>query len=109
MPKLIGAVTAADIQRVARTYLAPDKLTVGWMVPGNSVATQPGAAAPRPAADRLGAAPETGPASQPHLRRLSKGLPAIVQANPLSKTATVELLLRASDPETAPGLGKPVR
>src|SRR6185369_3357479 len=31
MPRPIAAVTAADVQRVAHTYLTPDKLTVGWM------------------------------------------------------------------------------
>ena len=95
MPRLVGAVTAADIQRVAGIYLAPDKLTVGWMVPGKPQTMRVGAAAPRAAADRPGAASDTPPAGQPQLRRLSGGLPAIVQANPLSKTATVELLLSA--------------
>jgi hypothetical protein len=114
MPKLIEDVTASDLQRVARTYLTPDKLTVGWMVPGKSLAAPVGAAAPRLAADRPGSAPDAGRASPPQLRRLSSGLPAIVQSNPLSKTATVELLLSApaeagAHPAELPGLDAVVR
>lgn len=32
-PEAIKAVTAKDVQRVARTYLVPDQSTVGWVVP----------------------------------------------------------------------------
>ncbi|HEX5504884.1 MAG TPA: pitrilysin family protein [Thermomicrobiales bacterium] len=33
-PARLGAVTAADVRRVARAYLAPENRTVGWFVPG---------------------------------------------------------------------------
>ena len=62
LPRPIAAVIAADMQRVARTYLVPDKLTVGWMVPGKRHRRAVGQGSPRPAADRPGAAPTTGPA-----------------------------------------------
>jgi predicted Zn-dependent peptidase len=109
MPRPIAAVTAADIQRVARTYLVREKLTVGWMVPGNSPEVSAGVGQPRAAADRPGTAPATGKAGQPQLRRLPRGLPAIVQTNPLSDTVTVEILLSApveggAHPTDLPGL-----
>jgi len=95
MPRTIAAVTAADVQRIARTYLAPEKLTVGWMVPGHLASALAGDGNPKAAADRPGMAPPGPRAGQPQLRRLPGGLPAIIQSNPLSNTATVELLLSA--------------
>jgi predicted Zn-dependent peptidase len=114
MPRRVAGVTAADIQRVARTYLVPDKLTVGWMVPGESPGAPTGVGNPRAAADRPGAAPDASRAGQPQLRHLSGGLPAIVQTNPLSNTATVELLLSApvqdgAHPVDLPGLDAVIR
>lgn len=114
MPKSVAAVTAADVQRVARAYLAPNEMTVGWMVPRGSAASRPGVGNPEPAADRAGAPPPDAAASQPQLRKLSGGLPAIVQSNPLSDTVTVELLLSApaaggSHPDDLPGLDAVVR
>ncbi len=93
MPGLIAAVTAADVRRVARAYLIPAKVTVGWMKPGEPAEANTAAGNPRPAGDRPGATPAAAPAGQPQLRHLSGGLAAIVQPNPLSDTATVELLL----------------
>jgi len=114
MPRHVAAVTPADIQRVARTFLAPEKLTVGWMVPGSSPGARAGIGVPRAAADRPGAAPPAGHAGQPQLRHLSGGLPAIIQTNPLSNTATVELLLSApveggAHPTNLPGLDAIIR
>ena len=114
MPQRIEAVTAADIQRVARTYLAPQRLTVGWMIPGTSPPARAGAGSPRQAKDRTGRMGPDIQAGQPQLRRLSGGLPAIVQASPLSDTVTVELLLSAPveggmQPEEFAGLGAIIR
>jgi predicted Zn-dependent peptidase len=95
LPRHIAAVTPEDIERVARTYLVPERLTVGWMIPGDPPATTATPGKPRFAADRAGAASQTPPAGNPQLRELSGGLPAIVQTNRLSDTATVELLLSA--------------
>jgi predicted Zn-dependent peptidase len=114
LPRSVAAVSAADIQRAARTYFVPNRLTVGWMVPGKAPGTQIGNGNPRPAADQPGTPPPTGPAPTPQLRHLSGGLPAIVQPNPLSNTVTVELLLSApsaggAHPEELPGLDAIVR
>ncbi|HEY7006624.1 MAG TPA: insulinase family protein [Sphingomicrobium sp.] len=114
MPQRIMAVTAADVQRVARTYLRPDSSTIGWMMPGPTPAARPGGGNPQPAKDRAGAAPVDGAAGEPQLRRLSGGLPAIVQSNPLSERATVELLFSGpvedgTHPEGLPGLDAVIR
>ena len=114
MPRHVSAVTAADIQRVARAYLDPNRLTIGWMVPGKPAAPLATGGKPTPAGDRPGAAPVTGPASEPQIQHLSGGLPAIVKSNPLSDTVTVELLLSSSlrdgdHPKDLPGLDAIIR
>jgi predicted Zn-dependent peptidase len=114
MPQRIAALTAADVQRVARTYLRMNQSTVGWMVPGASPSARAGTANPKQAADRPGTPLTPGAAGEPQLRRLSRGLPAIVQTNPLSDTATVELLLTSPvqegiQPADLPGLDAVVR
>lgn len=114
MPQRIGAITPAEVQRVARTYLRTDQSTVGWMLPGAVPAARRGPIDAKQAADRPGSSPAGGPAPPPQLRRLSNGMPAIVQINPLSDTATVELLLTGAveggmHPQEFPGLDAVVR
>jgi predicted Zn-dependent peptidase len=114
MSHRIGAVTAADLERVARTYLRMDQSTVGWMVPGAMRSHRAGYAQSRQAADRPGTSPTKGAAEGPQLHRLSSGLPAIVQANPLSDAAAVELLVtgpveEGMHPLELPGLDAIVR
>ena len=110
MNRHVQSVTAADLQRMARAYLAPDRLTVGWMTPGNLPAESLGAGYPKPAADRSGTPAASETTTPPELRRLSGGLPAIVQSSPLSDTVTVELVLDipvkdGERPSDLPGLG----
>lgn len=114
MPRHIAGVSARDVQRVARTYLTPSRLTVGWMVPGKVPTERLGIGNPHNAADRAGTPPTTGAVRPPQFRRLSGGLPAIVQGNPLSNTVTVELLLSAPSaggarPEDLAGLDAVIR
>lgn len=114
MPNSIALVTAADVQRIARTYLRADSSTVGWMVPGTSSDALPGGGDPRLAADRPGAAAIGSAATGPRLRALSAGLPAIVQTNPMSHTVTAELLVRGqalggAGPKDLPGFDAIVR
>ena len=92
MPHRISAVTGADVQRVASSYLVPDKSTIGWMAPGKPAGEIRGDGNPRPAADRPGTPPVSEPLGQPQLRHLSGGLPAIVRRNAASPTVTVEIL-----------------
>ena len=58
----INAVTAADVKRVAASYLVPDQATVGWFVPTPNAAANPGAAV---AAAAKVAPPATIPHSAP--------------------------------------------
>ncbi len=109
MAARVDAVTAADVERVARAYLAPDQLTAGWMIPGNAPGKAQGAGNPKSATERTGAKAFSAPAAQPQLRRLSNGLPAIVQTSALSDTVTVELLMSGPTsggihPDELPGL-----
>ena len=114
MPKLVAGVTAKEVQRVASSYLDPGNRTVGWMGPGESAASLKIPGEPQAAADRPGAPPTGGPGGLPQFRKLSGGLPAIVQSNPLSDTVTVELLLSGpvaggTHPDELPGLDAMVR
>ena len=74
----IKAVTAADVKRVAATYLLPEHATVGWFVPGDAV----------PAAIASNAAPlvghsATGEAAAP---------PAVRAAGSFAKRTTRKVL-----------------
>ena len=114
MPKQVAAVSAADIQRIARTYLTEGRRTTGWMMPGKPSPAPAASGKPRGAADRAGTTSTNVPFGEPQLRRLSGGLPAVVQQSGLSDTATVELLLSApsrggTSPEDLPGLDAIVR
>ena len=96
----LAAVTPQDILRLARTYLAPTQRTVGWYEPGDRiVAPRPGIGDPKSSLDRpLGTAAQVHMVG-PQLRRLSGGMPAIVQSSPLSPTVTVEVALSAPGEE----------
>lgn len=111
LPGRVASVSAQDVERVAREYLDPRRLTVGWYVPG-APPTQAtlGQGDPRPAAVRAPVPSNDRPVPAPVTGRLAAGLPGIVQRSPLSPTVTVELLLSApAEGEGAPdglaGLG----
>ena len=96
LPARVEAVTASDVERAVRLYLTPQQRTVAWIVPGTrNAAAALGAAQAVPASNRAGAPPRSPPAPEPTLRTLAGGLPVIVQPNPLSPTATVQLLMSA--------------
>ena len=96
LPRKVGAVTGGDIQRVASLYFTPQQRTVAWMVPGERNAARAlGVAGARPAADRAGKRPASGPAPAATLQRLASGLPLIIQPSPLSQTVAVQLLMAA--------------
>ena len=115
LPARIAAVRAGMVSQVAEEYFEPEFRTVGWYVPGALPSrTRVGQSLPAPAALRAGARASAAKAPEPQLRRLTGGLPAIVEASPLSPTVTVELLLSApvkgeEPPQDLPGLGRVVR
>jgi len=63
------AVTADDVQRVAKTYLVPDHATVGWFVPASAAGGETPEAKAAPAAK---SAPTTKPAPKPKSATRSK-------------------------------------
>lgn len=96
LPASIAAVTAADVHRVARAYLDPQRLTIGWYIPGASDAPLGlSVGAPQPALPRAATPPQTAASAAPQLRRLAGGLPAIVRASPLSPTVSITLVTAA--------------
>lgn len=113
LPARVGQVTAADVQRVAREYLRPDRRTIGWYLPQRlapEVASAPIPRSPERAVDAgVPAPPDHEPVPAPVVRALSGGLPAIVQCSDLSSSVQVQLVLRGTG-LTAPDLeaGSPV-
>ncbi|MGZ5448090.1 MAG: M16 family metallopeptidase [Thermoanaerobaculia bacterium] len=64
----IKAVTAADVKRVAASYLVPQRATVGWFIPGDKPPVIPSVA--RDLGGR-GATPEVPAAARPPARSLA--------------------------------------
>ena len=114
LPRKVSAVMADDVRRVARTYLRAESATIGWMMPGDPPSARPGAGLPKAAADRNGPQAPGQPVTEPELRHLRSGLPAVVQRSSLSDSVTVEVLVAgtAKDgtrPTDLPGLDAIVR
>ncbi len=113
LPQRLRQVGPDDVLRVARNYLEPQQRTVAWYRPGKKTqalasAPEPVAQAAVPAADGIDATP----VSQPVMRRLRGGVPAIVQSSDLSSSVELRVVVpgnalstsaySGSDPE--PGL-----
>lgn len=93
LPERVRAVTAQDVQSVARRYLLPQQRTIGWWVPGDA-AVQVGAALPDrevPAASSRAAVDET-PAATPVVMQLDGGIPLIVVESDLSPSAQLRIV-----------------
>lgn len=115
LPARVAAVRADKVSQVAEEYFAPEFRTAGWYVPGALPSqTRVGQGLAAPAVSRAGVPSKASQAPTPELRRLSGGLPGIVQVSHLSPTVAVELLLTApvtgeEPPRDLPGLGRVVR
>jgi len=108
-PERVQAVTAEQVRQVAAAYLHRQARTVGWYVPG-TVRAPLGQAAPNSPPTQLGKPAKAIAAPQPEMHRLSGGLPVILQPNPRTSNATIQLLLSApvegaNAPADLPGLG----
>lgn len=105
LPERVRAVTAADVQRVAATYLLPERRTIGWHVPGSrpaKVAVQGAAPVVKPALkSRPAGAVTTDPMPLPIVRTLSGGIPVIVQRSNFSSTAHLQVVLHGTGLDTA--------
>jgi predicted Zn-dependent peptidase len=98
LPERVRAVTPADVQRAAQTWLAPERRTIGWYLPSAPApAGEPAAAA---ATGPLPAAPPRRPiATEPvpvaSVTRLGNGIPVIVQPSTLSSSVTLRVVVPA--------------
>jgi predicted Zn-dependent peptidase len=103
LPERVVAVTAADVQRVARTYLLPERRTIGWHVPGERPAMPD--VQVKPSAPEVTSRPpvpaDTRPVPLPVVRELSGGIPVIVQASDVSTTALLQVVLRGTGTDFA--------
>jgi predicted Zn-dependent peptidase len=97
LPDRLAAVSAADISRVACTYLQPHQRTIGWYLPDPATGA-PCATAPEEAA-AAAAPPSVLPAAPPssllppRVVRLAGVVPVIFQHDPLSSSAFLRILV----------------
>ena len=105
LPERLAAVTAADVSRVACSYLRPDERTIGWYLPGPAPGA-PCAAAPDPAAVEAAPPPAASAAqpislSPPRVVGLAGGVPVIFKHQSLSSSAYLRVLVPATGLEFA--------
>lgn len=104
----IKRVTAADVQRVARQYLTPNRRTVGWLVPDGPGGGQ--VEAPTKAAFRtwgIDGAPAPAATTRFQRAQLGNGMVVIGQPQPDDQAVSVRFRVKAGssrDPEQSPGL-----
>jgi zinc protease len=96
LPERVRAVTRADVQRVARSWLAPERRTIGWYLPsapaGYTAPAPAKAAAPLPAPPpRRPVALEPVPGAS--VTKLRSGIPVIVQPSSLSSSVTLQVVV----------------
>ena len=111
----IKAVTAADVKRVAASYLTPERATVGWFVPGAAKKAVPsGATGSQPVAAKTESSRaespalqrETGSFAQRTTRRvLPNGIIVDIVENHAVPTVAIRGIFFAGD--TAAPAGKP--
>jgi predicted Zn-dependent peptidase len=104
LPQRVKAVSGADVQRVARKWLLPERRTIGWHVPDpdpepeTPAAELPGKeAANEPAAKAPPAPPDRKPVPEPELHELRRGIPVILQQSDLSPAAFLQVVLPGSN------------
>lgn len=94
LPQRLRAVTAQDVQAVARRYLQAQQRTIGWWVPGSTRAL---AGAALPAREIAGASNEVDvderPAAAPVVRHLDGGIPLIIVESDLSLSAFLRVVM----------------
>ncbi|MEX2494576.1 MAG: insulinase family protein [Woeseia sp.] len=113
LPRRVEAVTATDVQRVARRWLLPQRRTIGWHVPGEDRA-EAQALVERPRANSVDKGnPEpldTQRVPPPEVRRLRGGIPVIVQPSDVSPSGWLQLVMPGNNTLAANALSNnPVR
>ncbi len=96
LPRRVSAVTSEDVRRVANQWLLPERRTIAWHVPGEP-APAPASAGEPPRRDAVPDTParpaDETPMPPPVERRLTGGIPAIVQPSDLSPSASLKVVL----------------
>jgi predicted Zn-dependent peptidase len=97
LPERVAAVTAADVQRVAATFLLPERRTIGWHVPDSRETTDVVPVAAQEAKPAVKSRPigpvRSDPIPLPIVRELSGGIPVIVQPSKFSSTAYLQVVV----------------
>ncbi|MDX1500637.1 MAG: insulinase family protein [Woeseiaceae bacterium] len=91
LPQRVATVTPADVSRVARTWLAPERRTIAWYRPGVAVTAEAPVTAPPPAPSA--GSPDLEPVAGAALRRLANGLPVIVFSSDLAPSADLAVFV----------------
>lgn len=91
----VAAVTVADVQRVARTWLLPGRRTIAWYLPGKAKPpASPNSQATgefRPAVNSVAADLEPAAVAQVHI--LDSGIPVIIKSSNLSSSVQVQIVI----------------
>ena len=103
LPQRVSIVTAADVQRVAQTYLLPERRTIGWHLPDERAERAlPPEVEPAGEIGKGDSAPvDFEPVPSPEIRKLSGGIPVIVQQSDASRSAWLKLVLPGNDVDAA--------
>jgi len=107
LPARIGQLEPGNVSRLARERLGPEQRTVGWVIDGR-VAEVESAEPAKPVARDGPLPPTTEPAPPAETRRLSNGIPVLLQRSALSPTAQL-LVALGGDYEDAAGRLSPAR
>ena len=111
LPQRVAKVSAADVRRVASSWLLPERRTIGWHVPDNKPDNRPDTrandaretearlqlAATDTVASSAAAPPDAEPVSPPEVRELSGGTSVIVRSSDLSESAHLQVVLPGSN------------
>jgi zinc protease len=110
LPERVARVRPDDVQRVARTWLLPERRSIAWHMPDppadgpTDPVTYPEAAvAPQTASSvdavpvAAPAPPDTQPVPLPEIRELRGGIPAIVLESDVSRSAYLQVVLPGSN------------
>jgi zinc protease len=95
LPARLEAVTPADVQAVATKYLGPGKRSIAWHLPGSSNDDDATAATTLRPVDATKALRATGTNTNPSpvMKRLSGGLPLLLQGSDFSPLVQLQVVL----------------
>ena len=93
LPERVTAVTAADVQRVAQTYLRATQRTIAWYEPREMLpALRNAESRPAPAL-RPSSPVDESPVAPPEVHWLAGGIPVVIQVSDLSPSAWLQIVV----------------